>query len=152
MPFFDKTSSPGETKVYGGRYTAEFGMWQFDYPRISNLLERADIMFIQALDGDVNVIEPLSNILKALYYNFRPLIYDTKREWFEDTFKVIKHLLKHWKNDSSLRKKVPYSLIEKEEDLYRELYQAKQLIGLGFKTIKKESDMTKLKRAFGTGD
>lgn len=142
---------PVDVSNFGKRNIAEFGMWQFDYPRYDKLLTSADEMFIATQNKNTAYIEPFFNILKSLYYNWRPLIYDTKRVWFVDKFEEIKHLIDHWKSTPALNKRVPISIISKEEELYSKLLEQKQLIGLGIKTIRKESTRTKIRRAFGTG-
>lgn len=156
MSFFHKSTdmpSAGgtQTKTYGNYY-ADFGMYQEDYPRLGELLTIADRLYIDTQDEKIDAILPFYNVLKALYFNFRPLINEPKQVWFQNKFILVKGLIKDWKSSPALKKKIPYSIINEEESFYSELLMIKQVIGLGFKVSKKESEKTKIARAFGLHD
>ncbi len=107
------------TKPNGGnRYTAEWGMWNFDYPRYDKLLTSADEMFLSVQNNNLSYIKPFYSVLLSLYYNWRSLIYGNRRKWFMGKFKEIEALIEHWESDPALLKKVPLSLIRKERALY----------------------------------
>lgn len=100
---------------------------------IAGLLYTADLLYINTQDEKLDDVQPFFSILKTIYLNFRPLIREDKKLWFENKIVEIKGLIKDWKSSPTLKNKVPITIIYEEEKLYSELLEIKQVIGLGFK-------------------
>ncbi len=133
------------------RLRSEFGMGQFDFIRYARLLDKADVLMEEVLNYNLKAIMPFFVILRVIYANFRPIVFETKRTEFQKKFNEIKKLIEDWqkKSEEEGKTQIPITLIDKLETFYQDLLELKQIINLGIRTEREESPLTKLKRAAG---
>lgn len=135
-------------------FKAELSMGMYDYMRYDKRLELADQLDIEINNGNTKAIPLFFAVLKNLYRNFRPIVYDAVRVRFDDKFSELKKLFMHWKYIESQegRPQVPMTLMDSLGNFYADLLELKQMIGLGIRVERQESFDKKLKRAAGLTD
>ena len=135
-----------KTTLYHKRYVAEYSMGMLDYERYHYLLLRLDEIAVSVGSYNIDSIIPYCSLLKELYINLRPIMYNTVREKFEKWFEEIeKEKIKFWQNLNKNKKEFPYRLTKLLEKVHIELLETRQIMGLGIKVLKKRSEEAKLK-------
>lgn len=137
-------------------YRAEISPWLMDYERYHKLLILADELAIRVQNDDITAIQPYYSILRQIYINFRPIMRLTSRKFFANLFDEVKKLFQEWKKEMNEQGKTtaifPVTLVEKLIILHASLLETKQLIGLGIKVERAESEEEKIDRAMGIKD
>jgi len=133
------------------RFKSEFSMGQLDFERYHEMLMVMDRVASRARMFESDSIIPFYSILKELYKNWRPIVFETKRKTIDASFeKVDKDIIK-WRNDQSRRfgnpnspmASFPIEILKGLEDIQTDILEIKQVIGLG---IRVEKDLTPKKR------
>lgn len=132
-----KDVKPNEDKVY-----SEYSMGLFDFKRLDTLLCYIDEYGFKVRLEPGKYIRPYFSVLKQLYVNLRPLLYDGKRKEFDE-------LLKNTQPQIFKDKKISQKLIVTLEEFNISLMELRQDVGLGLTTSIKRSEKKRAKNAWG---
>jgi len=143
---------PKKKSTWKPAYTAQYSMGELDYMRYDALLKLADEMTIiikcrstpEARSEAYHIVEPYYSVLYTLYLNWRALIRDLKK--FDELFDKIDKSMNDWRKQTGT-KQFPNTLADSLVNIYKELLNIKQLIGLGINVRKEEKFTTKARRA-----
>jgi len=145
-----------ETK-FRPRFKSEFSMGGYDFERYHKMLKVLDNVATRARMFDPNAIIPYHSILKELYINWRPVIYETKKKVFDKMFEDIEKKIVSWTNESRRvygtdSFSFPSRIAKDLERIHIELLEVRQLIGLGIEVRKEITQRKKWERALKIGD
>jgi len=140
-------------------YRVEFSMGALDFERHHEMLRALDRVAIFVRAKDISYIVSYYTILKELYINMKPLMYETVKKEFKEQFKEVEEMMKE-EEDVLLGKVVvdwlqddtddfPLDLARKLEEIHMELLEVRQIIGYGVPATREETTAAKFKRGFG---
>jgi len=134
---------------------SEYGMWGKDFERYHKMLMDADSLSVEILSRNPLKINEYYLILKAIYRNFRPLAYETKRKDLDKKFNEVDKKIQSFHEDLQISKNRNMVLDVSDMDttifsdlhkIHSELLQLKQDCGLGVPAMKQLKRSTKIKR------
>jgi len=147
MPEEDK-----KTKFKAG-YKSEFSMGQLDFERFHEILRTLDYIAIEVRARNKDYIIRYYTILKELFINMRPLMYETVKKEFKGQFKEVEEMMDgkylYLLIDPDDDETFPLDLARKLENIHIELLEIRQKIGLGVPATREETTAAKFKRGFG---
>lgn len=144
----EKTEKP---KI-GGKFRAEFSMGQYHYERYHKLLMAADNLAIRCHNFDSESVIPFYGVLKQIYKNFRPIMFETRRETFDERFQKVKEeILKRVKQRRNTIQSFPIFIFELLDEIDTDLRDVAQVMGLGIEVRKELTSSQKFKKLMGIG-
>jgi len=135
-----------EKPIMKSRFKAEFSMGQLDYERYHNMLQAADMYAIRCRNFENSFVLPFYAVLKQLYANFRPIIFETKKKDFEERFKLVEKEINR-RQVAGSKLNFPLQIFRILEEIHFDLLEIKQLIGLGIEVRKEMAKKTIMRKA-----
>ena len=139
-----------EEKKYQSKFRSVYSMGDKDFIRFDYLLTRADDLGIAVRCGNYRAINEYCQTLKALYDNWRPLIFEDKQKELDDMFKEIDSQITVIENKMTQGSivKMDRKYITMLSDIHRLLLDLKQWIGLGIEVRSSMSAHERVKQSF----
>lgn len=136
------------------RLKSKFSMGELDFIRFDKMLTQADELAHQTRVKDSESLAPYYSILKQIYINFRPIIFQTQRKKFDECFERAEQQIETWRAQRGWRradKDLPFGneIGKLLERLHIELLDIKQITGLGIAVTKEVAEKLKMKRVMG---
>jgi hypothetical protein len=135
----------------GEETRAEYSPWAKIFMRIELICDKITEYSIKTRMKEIMFIEPLFNSLLELYDQIHALLIDSAITKFETRFANINTLIKNWKKDMETKGMLifPEEIVNELQSLKRDLFDMKQIVGLGVPTEKVVSIRRKLNRVMG---
>ena len=128
----------------------DWNMSSLDSFRISEILALIDAQGYMALSRHAEAVEPLYGAMRMLYYNLKPLFYESVKQKFDADFADIKARLVPWAHKYSTIQHnagFPDDIVEDLMRIGNNLMVIRQAVGLAIPTRKVKSEKLALEEA-----
>jgi len=133
------------------RFKSEFSMGQLDFERYHRLLTAMDWYAVECRRFNQDAVVRLYSVLKQIYYNFRSIIFETKRKELEKKFKIIEGEIIQ-RGMAGFKFTFSMKIFRLLEEIMADLLEIKQIIGLGIEVRPEVSKKQRWERALRIGD
>lgn len=134
------------TKLFRPAYNAEFNMGGLDYNRMDEYLKIVDNCMVRIRMGDFSKLHLWFSWLRQIYSYLKAVTYEGKKAELDSNFNELEKEI--WKiNQQSGKRLTDLNFIKKLETLNDDVYNLRQLVGMGIPVKRNFTNDERLKKA-----